>query len=157
MNLPVSANTILIDDFLPETIKIKNFADKGWGLVSQRSFLKNDSIYKTQIVRFPSNGIEIISNDLGIKIIDKDIHCGDIGRKYDLFSYYDCFLNHDNYPSAYHDDELTIENGNIYIVLRAARKINIGEELTINYMYLNLYIYYIRAYISYMIKYISFD
>lgn len=156
-NLPVCSNKILIDNFLPDTIKIKNFPDKGWGLVSQRSFLKNDIIYKTQLVRFPTNDIEIISKDLGAKKIDKNIHCGDIGKKYDLFSYYDCFLNHKNEPSAYHDCDMLIEDGNIYIVLRAAKNINAGEEITINYLYLNLYIYHIRTYISYLVKYISFD
>jgi hypothetical protein len=154
--IPECSNTIHIDDFLPEHIKLMNFPDKGWGLISQIPIEKNTIIYKSLLERFPNNGsaIEIISKDLGIKKIDKNVHCGDIEKIYDIFSYYDCFLNHDNNPSAYHDDELTIENGNIYIVLRAAKTINVGEELTINYFYINKYKYYIRSYISYMLKYI---
>lgn len=150
--IPICANKILIDDFLPENITIKNFADKGWGLVSQRTYLKDAIIYKSPLVRFPSGNIEVISKDLGVKKIDKDVHCGDIERKYDIFSYFDAFLNHDNQPTAYHDYDAIIENGNINIVLKAARDINIGDELTINYLYLNLYIYYIRAYTSYLFK-----
>jgi len=151
---PECNNTIHIDEFLPVSIKIKNFPDKGWGLVSQIPIEKNTIIYKSLLARFPSNGstIEIISKDLGIKKIDKDVHCGDIEKIYDIFSYYDCLLNHDDNPSAYHDDELIIDNGNIYIVLKAAKTINVGEELTINYFYINKYVFYMRSYISYVSK-----
>lgn len=151
---PACSNKIHIDDFLPENVKIKIFPEKGWGLVSQVALNKNDIIYKSLLRRFPDDGsaIEVTSKELGEKKIDKDIHCGHIEKKYDLFSYFDCFLNHDNNPSAYHDDELIIDNGNIYLVLRATKPINIGEELTINYFYTNEYIYYISAYISYISK-----
>jgi hypothetical protein len=84
--------------------------------------------------RFP-NEIEVFSKEHGLKKIDKDVHLGDLDKKYNLFSYYNCFLNHADNPSAYHDTDLIIENGNIYVVLRASKNIEPGEELTINYLY----------------------
>ena len=136
--IPILSNKIIIDDYLPNGIIIQSFTKKGWGLVSKNSFKKGDIIYKAPIYIYPKNGIQVTSKTLGIKNICKDIHCGDIENKFDLFSCYDCFLNHSYNPSAYHDDLLLIENGAIYIILKAAHDIYPETELTINYLYLNI-------------------
>jgi len=148
LKIKESSNKIQIDNFLPEHIKIDNFSDKGWGLVTKIPFRKDDIIYKCPVRRFPNKDIEVFSKEHGIKKIDKDVHLGDLDKKYNLFSYYNCFLNHDNNPSAYHDVNLIIENGNIYVVLRASKNIEAGEELTINYFYINEYVYYARSFIT---------
>lgn len=145
------SNKIQIDNFLPEHITIDKFPDKGWGLVTKIAYRKDDIIYKCLVERFPNNDIEVYSKEHGIKKIDKDVHLGDLDKKYNLFIYYDCFLNHDSNPSAYHDTNLMIDNGNIYVILRASKNIEAGEELTINYFYINKYVYYVRSYISYML------
>jgi len=148
----ISSNKILIDDFLPENIEIKNFPDKGWGLVSKVIFKKDDIIYKCPLARFPEDGIEFISKDHGIKKINKNIHCGDIQKKYNLFSYFDCLLNHANNSNAYHDTLLLIDSGKIYVVLRALDTIHQGDEITINYLYLNEYIYYFCSFLQYILQ-----
>ena len=148
----ISSNKILIDDFLPENIEIKNFPDKGWGLVSKVIVKKDDIIYKSPLARFPEDGIEFISKDHGIKKINKKIHCSDLEKKYKLFTYFDCLLNHDNNPSAYHDTSLLIDSGKIYVILRALDTIHPGNEITIDYYYLNEYIYYFRSFLQYILQ-----
>ena len=150
--IPISLNEIDIDEYLPESIGISVFKDKGWGLVSKISFKKDDIIYKCLIRRFPTDGssIKLISKEHGVKQIEKDIHCGDMEQQHNLFAYFDCLLNNSHNPNAYHDINLWIENGNVYVVLKAARDITAGEEITINYIYLLKYIYYFKSYIHYM-------
>jgi len=143
---------IQIDDYLPECIKIDVFQDKGWGLVSKKTFKNGDIIYKSLIGRFPEvDSITLISKEHGIKNIEKDIHCGEITRKHDLFTYYDCLLNHSNEPNAQHENNLLVDNGSIYVVLKANRDISVGEELTINYIYLQKYVYYMNSYIEHFL------
>jgi hypothetical protein len=146
-----SSSKIQIEDFLPAHIRIDTFPDKGWGLVTKIACRKNDVIYRALVRRFP-NEIEVFSKEHGVKKIDKDVHLGDLDKKYNLFSYYNCFLNHSDNPSAYHDTDLMIENGNIYVVLRASKNIEPGEELTINYFYINEYVYYARSYMNFILK-----
>lgn len=149
--IPVCSSIINVDDYLPESIKIGVFTDKGWGLVSNIKYKKDDIIYKSLIGTFPDvDGIKLISKEHGMKHIEKDIHCGDILRKHNLFSYYDCLLNHSDNPSAYHDTDLYIYNGSIYVVLKANRDIDVGEEITINYIYLYKYVYYFQSYVKYI-------
>lgn len=142
----------IIDDKLPEHIKINKFSEKGWGLVTNKYFSKNDIVYEAPIYNFPVDGIEILSNNFGSKIIEKDIHCGDVAKLHNLFTGYDCFLNHSDNPNTYHSDLFLIRNKSIYVVLKALRNIHPGDELTINYIYLNKYIYYINSYISYLVS-----
>ncbi len=155
--IPICSNEIHVDKYLPESIGISVFAEKGWGLVSKIACKKDDILYKSLVGRFPTDGSEIklISNEHGVKQIEKDIHCGDIERQYDLFSHFDCLLNHSNNPNAYHDINLWIENGNVYVVLKAARDITAGEEITINYIYLFKYVYYFQSYIRYIYDHIA--
>ena len=145
-------NEIIIDDYLPKWINIMTFPKKGWGLVTKKPFKKNEIIYKVPILLYPEGGIEVISKTLGRKKITKEIHCGDMEQIYGLFSCYDIFLNHSDNPSAYHDILLIIENKNIFIVLKAYKNIPIDTELTINYLYLNKYIYLIQSYISLVLR-----
>jgi hypothetical protein len=154
--IPISPNEIQLDEYLPESIGISVFKDKGWGLVSKIAFKKDDIIYKSLIRRFPTDGskIKLISKEHGEKQIEKDIHCGEIERQYDLFTHFDCLLNNSNNPNAYHDVNFWIEDGNAYEVLKAARDITAGEELTINYIYLSEYVIYIQSYISYIYDHI---
>lgn len=155
--IPICSNEIDIDKYLPESIGISIFKDKGWGLISKIACKKDDIIYKSPVARFPSDGskINFISKEHGVKQIEKDIHCGDMEREYGLFCYFDCLLNHNNNPNAYYDINLLIEDGNIYVVLKAMRDIAAGEEITINYIYLDKYMYYFKSYISYIYNYIS--
>lgn len=141
-------NKLIIDDYLPEWINIETFPKKGWGLVSKKSFKKNEIIYKVPILLYPDEGIEVISKTLGRKKIIKEVHCGDMEQTYGLFSCYDIFLNHSDSPTAYHDILLLIENNNLFIVLKAHKNIPANTELTINYLYLNKYIYLTQSYIS---------
>ena len=141
-------NEIIIDDYLPKWINIMIFPEKGWGLVTKKPFKKNEIIYKAPILLYPEGGIDILSNTFGRKRVTKEIHCGDMGIEHGLFSCYDIFLNHSNDPSAYHDILLIIENKNIFIVLKAYKDIDTDTELTINYLYLNKYIYLIQSYIN---------
>lgn len=145
-------NEIIIDDYLPKWINIMIFPEKGWGLVTKKPFKKNEIIYKVPILLYPEGGIDVLSKRFGRKKITKEIHCDDIGKKYGIFSYYDAFLNHSNNPSAYHDILLIIENKKIFIVLKAYKDISIDTELTINYLYLNKYIYLIKSYINLVSK-----
>ena len=148
--LPIYPNVSIIDNYLPEHIIISNFQDKGWGLLTNKSFTKDEIIYNAPIYIFPNNGIKITSKQLGVKNIEKDIHCGDIAKKHNLFSSYDCFLNHSDNPNAYHSNLFFIKNNAVYVVLKASRNIHLGDELTIDYIYLNKYIYYINSYITYL-------
>ena len=87
-------SVIHIDDTLPENISIHKFPVKGWGLISNKSFKKNEIIYKAEILKYPEKGILVKSKLHGVKRINKEIHCGDLSKKYNLLSVYDCFLNH---------------------------------------------------------------
>ncbi len=154
--IPISSNEVYVDKYLPESIGISVFKDKGWGLVSKTACKKDDILYKSLIRRFPTDGskIKLISKEHGVKQIEKDIHCGEIERQYDLFTHFDCLLNYSNNPNAYHDVNFWIEDGNVYEVLKAARDIKAGEELTINYIYLSKYVIYVQSYISYIYDHI---
>ena len=154
--IPICSNEIHIDKYLPESIGISVFAEKGWGLVSKIACKKDDILYKSLVRRFPTDGsgIKLISKEHGEKQIEKNIHCGYIERQHDLFSHFDCLLNHSDNPNAYHDINLWIENNNVYVVLKAARDITAGEEITINYMYLFKYVYYVQSYTHYLYDYI---
>jgi hypothetical protein len=147
-------NKILIDDWLPEWVNIEMFPDKGWGLVTKKAFKKNEIVYKAPILLYPEGEIEVVSRTLGSKKIVKEIHLGDLEQKYGLFTCYDSFLNHSNNPSAYHDVLFAVEDNHIYIMLRACRNIDVDTELTINYLYLNKYIYYIQSYIKGLTTYL---
>jgi hypothetical protein len=145
-------NKLIIDDYLPKWINIETFPEKGWGLVSKKLFKKNEIIYKAPILLYPNDGIEVISKHLGRKKISKEVHCGDMAQIYGIFSCYDIFLNHSDSPSAYHDILLLIENKHVYIVLKAHKNIPANTELTINYWYLNKYIYLTQSYISVLLR-----
>ena len=145
-------NKVNIEDYLPKHIKINKFPKKGWGLVTNKYFSKNEIVYEAPIYNFPIDGIEILSNNFGSNIIKKEIHCGDVTKLHNLFTGYDCFLNHDDNPNTYHSCVFLIKNKSIYVVLKALRNIAPGDELTIDYMYLNKYIYYINSYRYYLIS-----
>ena len=153
--IPISSNETDVDKYLPESIGISIFPNKGWGLISKAAYKKDDIIYKCLIERFPSDGIKLISKEHGEKQIEKHIHCGDLEQQYNIFAYFDCLLNHSINANAYHDINLLIENSNIYFVLKASRDIVVGEEITINYLYLKKYNYIIRSYINYVYDYIK--
>jgi len=153
--IPICPNKMHIDNYLPEWIDIRIFPDKGWGLITKKAFKKDDIIYMVPILEYPNGGIEIISKTLGVKKIEKEIHCGEMEQLYNLFCCYDCFLNHNYNSSTYHDNLLTIKDGNIHVVLRASRNIDVGTELTINYMYLNEYVYYISSYVNCVYKHFT--
>jgi hypothetical protein len=148
--ISVSSNKIMIDEYLPEWIEIKTFPKKGWGLVSKKSFKKGEVIYEVPVLIYPEEGVEIISKKYGNKILDKNDHFGDLEQKYNLFSYYDCLLNHDDEPNAYHDTSILIKDKKVYFILKAFRDIAIGDELTINYLYLDEYVYYIASFVDYI-------
>jgi hypothetical protein len=152
--IPICSNEIDVDKYLPDSIGISVFKDKGWGLVSKIAHKKDDIIYKCPMVRFPTDGsqIKLISKEHGVKQIEKDIHCGDVERQYDIFTYFDCLLNHSDNQNAYHDLDLLIENGNAYVVLKAVQDITAGEEITINYIYLSKYVYLFQSYMNYINK-----
>jgi hypothetical protein len=154
--IPECSNEVHIDKYLPESIGISVFKEKGWGLVSKIACKKDDILYKSLVGRFPTDGsgIKLISKEHGVKQIEKDIHCGDIERQHDIFSYFDCLLNHSDAANAYHDINLWIENGSVYVVLKAKRDIPAGEEITINYIYLFKYVYYFQSYIHYIYDHI---
>lgn len=155
-SVPYCKNKISIDQYLPKHIQIVNIPEKGWGLVTTKKFKKNDIIYKSLIERMPEHKIIVFSKNLGEKNISKDIHLGDIALKHNLFCYYDCFLNHDDNPTAYHDTTFIIENGQIFNVLKAKRNIEPGSELTIHYSYLDENIFIMKSFIGYISQILGF-
>lgn len=150
--IPICSNEIHIDKYLPDSIGISIFEKKGWGLISKIALKKDDIIYKSLVGRFPTDGsgIKLVSKEHGVKQIEKDIHCGSVEQQHDIFSYFDCLLNHSDDANAYHDINLWIENGNVHVVLKAKRDIPAGEEITINYIYEYKYVYYFQSYIHYI-------
>jgi len=101
------------------------------------------------IGRFPKN--VILSNTLGRKKIDKNIHLGDMEKNLDIFTYYDTLLNHSYVPNAFHDINLLIYKNNLFITLIASRDIEKDEEITINYVYLFEIIYILQSYLYYIL------
>ena len=146
--LPTASNKIFIDKILPNGIQINNFPQKGWGLIIKKDFKKNEIIYNCPIEKFPNGEIVIISKTFGEKKIDKNIHLGELERRYNIICHYDCFLNHDNLPTAYHDISILISDNKAYITLKATKDIKSGSELTIDYKKLNISYIYLKSFIS---------
>jgi hypothetical protein len=138
-------NNINIDSYLPNSVSIKIFSEKGWGLIANRDFKKGDIIYICPISRYP-DGTLIITSEHGNKKIDKDIHMGDMAKKFDLFCYYDCLLNHSYNSNAAHDIELFTYKNQVFTILIASTSIDKGDEITINYLELSEPVYLLKSF-----------
>ena len=157
----VCPNLIYIDEYLRDTISIKEIEGKGWGLVSNNKIIKNDIIYICPISIFPDGIIKIVSK-CGEKTIDKNIHMCKLERELNIFPYFDVLLNNSNDANAYHDVQALMYKNITFFTLIASKNIEPGEEITINYLYLITYTirlflflklpYYFKSF-SYMNKY----
>ena len=147
-NIPECPNSINIDTYLPKSVSIKNFSEKGWGIVANKDFKKGDIIYICPISRYP--GTITITSEHGIKKIDKDIHMGDMAKKFDLFCYYDCLLNHSYNSNSVHDIELFTYKNQLFTILIASTSIDKGDEITINYLELIEPVYLLKSFFQLM-------
>ena len=147
--IPECSNNINIDSYLPESVSIKTFPEKGWGLIANRDFKKDDIIYICPISRYP-DGIITITSEHGNKEICKDIHMGDMAKRFDLFCYYDCLLNHSYNSNSAHDIELFTYKNQLFTILIASRTIDKGDEITINYLELSEPVYLLKSFFQLM-------
>jgi hypothetical protein len=150
-NIPECPNNINIDTYLPKSVSIKIFPEKGWGIVANKDFKKDDIIYICPISRYPGT-ITIISKEHGTKKIDKDIHMGDMAKKFDLFCYYDSLLNHSYNSNSYHDIQLFTHKNQLFTILIASTTIDKGDEITINYLELIEAVYLLKSYLQAIFK-----
>ena len=134
----VSPNIINIDEYLPDTVYIKEIQGKGWGLVSKTNIHKNDIVYVCPISIFPDGTLKIVS-ECGEKIIDKNIHMCKLERELNIFPYFDIFLNNSHDANAYHDINILMYKNIAFFTLIASKNIEPNEEITINYLYLIIY------------------
>ena len=145
-NIPECPNSINIDSYLPESVYIKTFPEKGWGIVANRDFKKSDIIYICPISRCPDGIITITSKEHGNKEIDKDNHMGDMAKRFDLFCYYDCLLNHSYNSNSAHDIQLFTYKNQVFTILIASTAIDKGDEITINYLELSEPVYLLKSF-----------
>jgi hypothetical protein len=131
-NLKTCKNTIYIDKLLPEHIILDIYDKKGWGLKTTKAIKKGDIIYEYPIEKNSNEKIKIISN-IGEKYINPDIHFCEITKFYNLFSYWDVFINHDGNPNAYYEPKVIIKNKQLLGRLYALKDISKNEELLIDY------------------------
>lgn len=130
-NLKTCDKTIYIDKLMPKHINLDLYEKKGWGLKTLKNIKKGEIIYDYPIEKSRKN-IYIISR-IGEKYIDPEIHYSDITKLYNIFSYWDVFINHDDKPNAYYKDKIIIKNKKMYCRLYALRNISKNEELLIDY------------------------
>ena len=126
---------------LPKDIKIKRIKNKGYGLISIKDIKKNDLIYETPIRFFHKNKQIYVITQYGKHRVIKNVHCDTHIGDYIMFDYWDIFLNHDYKHNAYYKKSFKYFKGNIYQSLYAIRDIKKGEEITINYLTLKLFIF----------------
>lgn len=125
-------NTIEIDKMLPNHIKLAVFKNKGWGLKTTKNIKKNELVYEYPIDRLSSNKIKVISK-IGTKYIIPEVHLSEIEKKYNIFPYWDCFINHDEESNVFYNYKVIIKNKRLYSRLYALRDIQANEEILINY------------------------
>ena len=126
---------------LPKHIKIKRFKNKGYGLISIKDIKKNDLIYETPIRFFHKNKQIYVITYLGKHKVIKNIHCDTCFKDYIIFDYWDIFLNHNYKNNACYKSSFKYFKGNLYQGLYAIRDVKKGEEITINYLTLKLFIF----------------
>ena len=121
-----------MNKLLPKHVEFEIYDKKGWGLKTKKSFKKDDIIYEYPMEKIPNGKIKVISN-IGEKYINPDIHFCEITKLYDIFSYWDVFINHDNNPNAYYKSKIIIKNRQLFGKLYALKDISENEELLIDY------------------------
>ena len=151
-NLKTCKNTIYIDKLLPDHIMIDIYDKKGWGLKTTKAIKKGDIIYEYPIEKNASGKIKIISN-IGEKYIEPDIHYCETTKFYNLFSYWDVFINHDDNPNAYYEPKVIIKNKQLLGRIYASKDISKNDELLINYNKLKKNVWIYQSFIDLFINF----
>jgi SET domain-containing protein len=125
-------NVLHIDHILPAHIEIDIYEIKGWGIKTTKPIKSGEIIYEFPICKLPEHSVRVMSV-FGERIIDPDIHLSKFARKYGIFAYWDCFLNHSYEPNAIHDFKFKIKNGRMHSTLIALKDIESGSEILIDY------------------------
>lgn len=128
---------IVIDQILPEHIEIDTYEGKGWGLKTTKLIKAGEIVYHFPICKLPEYNVRVLSV-FGERIINPSVHLSKFARKYGIFPYWDCFLNHSDQPNAVHDFKIKLKNNKIYSSLVALEDINPGSEILINYKLLSV-------------------
>ena len=92
LKLPYEKNYVDLKNNLPIQIVIGNSKIKGYGIVANKDFKKNEVIYIYPMKRYPKNGITI-KTKLGERKLDKNIHFDVLFNYFNLCAAFDCFLN----------------------------------------------------------------
>lgn len=131
--LPFHGKNLDLDKVIPKEINIEFYKNKGWGIKTNVDLKKNDIIYKYPITRFPVDYKIKATCHLGEKFIERDIHLDYFSDKFNVFSSWHSFINHENDYNCYYDNKYEIKNKKVYGILRAYKDIKNGEELNIDY------------------------
>jgi hypothetical protein len=121
---------------LPDCVEIKKIDDQT-GLYSTKSFKKGELIYRAALFIIDNldafnNGIKLETNKGTFDIIPH-VHTVTIGNKFMVFTF-DSFMNHECAPNTKSKWEININNKLNYFDTYAEKDIEIGDQLTCNYL-----------------------
>jgi len=118
----------------PDFITIKKNSRGGYGLYSNKEFIKGDILYTGREEELPNGVSFYVDTNVGQIEVKSLIHAVKHTETTRLFYGFDSFTNHSCEPNTYAKDT----DKNRYIVI-AVKDIKIGDELTSNYLLFDLY------------------
>lgn len=131
-NLDELPCNVAIENILPGNIDISYDNVKECGLYSKNNYKKGDIVYRFQFYRYPVDPI-IISTPFVNREIIPNIHSSVLCNYYGIFTGFDCFINHSNFPNVEYDIFMFVEKRKMFANVYATRDIHIGDELLIDY------------------------